>query len=129
MKNCAHSEAYTATGFQGGLQWYRCQTGQRFLPDMQLLAGRTIDIPSMFIAGASDWGVYQKPGDFERMQRTSCTRMHRMPPAAGGRPLVQQEQPEAGCRPAGRLFARQTGMTWPSGAFPAAGTGVVARRQ
>ena len=41
--------------------------------DLTLFSGRTIDIPSCFIAGASDWGVYQKPGDFERMQNEVCT--------------------------------------------------------
>jgi hypothetical protein len=36
---------------------------------------RTIDVPSPFIARKSDWGVYQNPGDFERMQKTARTRM------------------------------------------------------
>ena len=31
-------------------------------------------MPSLFIAGKSDWGVYQNPGDFERMRKTACKR-------------------------------------------------------
>ena len=34
-------------------------------PCAQVFSGRSIEVPSCFIAGASDWGVYQKPGAFE----------------------------------------------------------------
>ena len=64
-----YADEYGRTGFQGGLQWYRCRTGPRHA-ELQLFAGRTIDVPSMFIAGSSDWGIYQTPGAFERMQGT-----------------------------------------------------------
>jgi pimeloyl-ACP methyl ester carboxylesterase len=63
--------------------------------DLSLFSGRTIDVPAMFVAGASDWGVYQKPGAFEAMQGRGCTRMtgaHLLP---GAGHWVQQEQPEA----------------------------------
>lgn len=60
------------TGFQGGLQWYRCRTTGRFDTEMEVFSGRTIDIPSAFIAGRSDWGIYQKPGAIEAMQETVC---------------------------------------------------------
>ena len=63
-----YSAEYGRTGFQGGLQWYRCVTGENDLPEQRRFAGRGIDVPSLFIAGSSDWGVYQKPGDFERMR-------------------------------------------------------------
>ena len=61
---------------------------------MQLFSGRTIDVPSMFIAGKSDWGVYQRPGSFERMQSTACTRMLGCHLIDGAGHWVQQEQPE-----------------------------------
>jgi pimeloyl-ACP methyl ester carboxylesterase len=70
-----YSAAFARTGFQGGLQWYRCMTSGWNTSELQLFSGRTIDVPSCFIAGQSDWGVYQKPGDFERMQDSACTRM------------------------------------------------------
>src|SRR5262249_9158686 len=43
--------------------------------EMRTFSGRTIDVPSVFIAGKSDWGVYQTPGAAETMQTTACTRM------------------------------------------------------
>ena len=66
-----YSTEYSRTGFQGGLQVYR-GSGERS-NESQLFAGRTIDQPSMFISGKSDWGVFQGPGALERMQTTVCT--------------------------------------------------------
>ena len=68
-----YSEEFARTGFQGGLNWYR--SGSIGAAEQQLFAGRTIDQPSIFISGASDWGSYQSPGALERMQDTACTDM------------------------------------------------------
>ena len=78
-------------------------------PSCELFSGRTIDVPSCFIAGKSDWGVYQTPGALrEHAGRararacwaaisstapgTGCSRSSRRPPtrlllefSAGGR--------------------------------------------
>ena len=85
---------YSRNGFQGGLQWYRRGTGGLDTARVADFAGRTIDVPSMFIAGSSDWGVYQAPGNFERMQQTACTRMLGCHLVDGAGHWVQQEQPE-----------------------------------
>jgi pimeloyl-ACP methyl ester carboxylesterase len=85
---------YARTGFQGGLQWYRCRTVGTPNADLELFSGRTIDVPSCFIAGASDWGVYQKPGDLEQMQAGACTQMRGCHLIPGAGHWVQQEQPE-----------------------------------
>ena len=90
-----YSTEFGRTGFQGGLQWYRCVTGGKYIPELQLFSGRTIDVPSMFVAGRSDWGVYQKPGDFEKMQTSACTKMLGCHLLEGAGHWVQQEQPEA----------------------------------
>jgi len=90
-----YSTQYARTGFQGGLQWYRCATGEKFIAELQLFSGRAIDVPSMFIAGKSDWGVYQKPGDFEKMQATACRNLLGCHLIDGAGHWVQQEQPEA----------------------------------
>jgi pimeloyl-ACP methyl ester carboxylesterase len=58
-------------------------------------SGRTIDVPSMFVAGKSDWGVYQNPGAFERMQKVACTKMIGAHLVDGAGHWVQQEQPQA----------------------------------
>ncbi len=93
-----YSSEYARTGFQGGLQWYRCRTTGRYGADLEIYSGRTIDVPSCYIAGKSDWGVYQKPGDFERMQTDVCTNMLGCHLVDGAGHWVQQEQPEATSR-------------------------------
>jgi len=89
-----YSTEYERTGFQGGLNWYRCRLGGRFAAEHQLYAGRTIDVPACFIAGRSDWGIYQRPGDIEKMQRVACPRMTSPHLVEGAGHWVQQEQPE-----------------------------------
>jgi pimeloyl-ACP methyl ester carboxylesterase len=89
-----YSAEYERTGFQGGLQWYRSRTEGRYDSELQLFSGRTIDVPSMFIAGKSDWGTYQRPGNFERMQESACTRMLGCHLIDGAGHWVQQEQGE-----------------------------------
>ena len=90
-----YSTEYGRTGFQGGLEGYRTGSSGRFTSEQQLFAGRTIDQPSMFIGGKSDWGVFQNPGALERMQKVACTRMVGVHLVDGAGHWVQQEQPEA----------------------------------
>jgi len=89
-----YSEEFRRTGFQGGLQWYRCATTGKFNAELEIFSGRTIDVPSCFIAGKSDWGTYQRPGSFERMQTSACTRMSGCHLVDGAGHWVQQEQSE-----------------------------------
>ncbi len=88
-----YAAEYQRTGFQGGLNCYRYRTGGAF-EELQLFSGCTIDVPSLFIAGKSDWGVYQVPGAFERMQESFCTRMVGCHLIDGAGHWVQQEQPK-----------------------------------
>jgi len=85
---------YKRNGFQGGLNWYRSRTSGLSDSELQLFSGRTIDAPSMFVAGKSDWGTYQRPGNFERMQGAACTHMLGCHLIDGAGHWVQQEQPE-----------------------------------
>ena len=89
-----YATEYERTGFQGGLQWYRRGTGGIDIAELQLFSSRTIDVPAIFIAGKSDWGTYQRPGNFERMQESVCTRMLGCHLIEGAGHWVQQEQPE-----------------------------------
>jgi pimeloyl-ACP methyl ester carboxylesterase len=88
-----YSAEYARNGFQGGLQWYRCGTSGLFIAELETFSGRSIDVPSCFIAGKQDWGTYQRPGVFEAMQTTACTRMIGCHLIDGAGHWVQQEQP------------------------------------
>ena len=87
---------YSRTGFTGALQGYRVRRGSdpKSIAEMHTFSGRTIDVPSMFIAGKSDWGVYQTPGAVESMQSNACTRMVGFHLVDGAGHWVQQEQAE-----------------------------------
>ena len=89
-----YSGEYTRTGFQGGLQWYRCGTSGAFTAELETWSGRHIDVPSCFISGKQDWGTYQRPGVYEAMQQNACTRMLGCHLVDGAGHWVQQEQPE-----------------------------------
>ena len=90
-----YSSEYGRTGFQGGLQGYRVrQANSKYSAELRLFSGRTIDAPSLFIGGKSDWGVYQSPGAAETMQSRACTRMLGFHLVDGAGHWVQQEQPE-----------------------------------
>jgi pimeloyl-ACP methyl ester carboxylesterase len=91
-----YATEYGRTGFTGALQGYRVRRGTdpKSIAEMHTFAGRTIDVPSMFVGGKSDWGVYQTPGAVESMQKTACTRMVGFHLVDGAGHWVQQEQPE-----------------------------------
>jgi pimeloyl-ACP methyl ester carboxylesterase len=91
-----YASEYARTEFTGALQGYRVRRGSdpKTIAELRTFADRSIDVPSMFIAGSSDWGVYQTPGAVDRMRSTACTRMVGFHLVDGAGHWVQQEQPE-----------------------------------
>ncbi len=89
-----YSGEYERNGFQGGLNWYRVRTSGLVGKEYEAFAGRTIDVPSTFISGRSDWGNYQTPGALERMRKSACTNMKQIHLVEGAGHWVQQEQPD-----------------------------------
>jgi pimeloyl-ACP methyl ester carboxylesterase len=87
-----YSGEYQRNGFQGGLNWYRVRTTGLVEREYAAFTGRTIDQPSTFISGASDWGNYQSPGALTRMQKSACTNMKEIHLVPGAGHWVQQEQ-------------------------------------
>ncbi|TFY65752.1 hypothetical protein EVG20_g5326 [Dentipellis fragilis] len=90
---------YRRTGFQGGLNWYRClidKSGQlaKELMEFGPLGGR-IEVPAMFIGGAKDWGVWQSFSAVDKMKELFVQMGDAnfiLVPDAGH--WVQQERPE-----------------------------------
>ena len=91
-----YATEYGRTGFNGALQGYRVRRGSdpKSIAEMLTFSGRSIDVPSMYIAGKSDWGVYQTPGAVDKMQKSACTHMVEFHLLDGAGHWVQQEQPE-----------------------------------
>jgi pimeloyl-ACP methyl ester carboxylesterase len=88
-----YAAEYGRTGFQGGLSSYRVGRVARLSAELTLFAGRTIDVPAAFISGKSDWGVFQRAGSYEAMQKTACTNFRATELVDGAGHWVQQEQP------------------------------------
>jgi pimeloyl-ACP methyl ester carboxylesterase len=63
----------------------------RLSAELQLFAGRTLDVPSLFLSGKSDWGVYQRAGSLEGMRR-ACTKFDGVELVEGAGHWVQQEK-------------------------------------
>ncbi|KAI9732950.1 MAG: hypothetical protein M1818_007383 [Claussenomyces sp. TS43310] len=88
-----YAEELARNGFQGGLNWYRVQTDSRGAREVELFAGRKIDVPALFISGRSDWGMYQQPGALESMEK-ECSKFKGSKIVDGAGHWVQQEQPQ-----------------------------------
>jgi pimeloyl-ACP methyl ester carboxylesterase len=91
-----YATEYGRTGFTGALQGYRVRRGSdpKSIAEMQTFSGRSIDVPCQFIAGKSDWGVYQTPGAVDKMRASACTKMVGFHLLDGAGHWVQQEQSE-----------------------------------
>jgi pimeloyl-ACP methyl ester carboxylesterase len=89
-----YSSEFGRTGFQGGLNGYRVRWSVKDPAELRLFSGRSIDVPSLFVSGKSDWAVFQTPGDFEKMQKTGCTRLVGTHLVEGSGHWIQQEQAE-----------------------------------
>jgi pimeloyl-ACP methyl ester carboxylesterase len=88
-----YTQEYSRTGFQGGLQTYRVYTDPALTAELRLFSGRTIDVPSLFIGGKSDWATYVSPGALDLMRTKATTRMSNIQLIDGAGHWIQQEQP------------------------------------
>jgi pimeloyl-ACP methyl ester carboxylesterase len=88
-----YTEEYGRTGFQGALQAYRVHADPDLNAELRLFSGKTIDVPSLFIGGQSDWGTYSAPGALDLMRTKATTRMSGIELIDGAGHWIQQEQP------------------------------------
>ncbi|MEX2518187.1 MAG: alpha/beta hydrolase [Paracoccaceae bacterium] len=89
------AQEYGRTGFQGGLNWYRRAISAESAAELRLFAGRRIEVPAAFVAGARDWGVRQVPGALEAMETKACADWRGATLIEGAGHWVQQEAPAA----------------------------------
>jgi len=60
---------HSRTGFQGSLNWYRVMTDPaKYQREMDMFAGKKLEVPTVCIGGKKDWGMYQEPGAVERLK-------------------------------------------------------------
>ena len=90
-----YSQAFARTGFQGGLNWYRSLLDHAQQAELQVFAGRRIEVPALYLAGRADWGSHQRPGALQAMQSTACAHLCGLHFIDGAGHWVQQEQPAA----------------------------------
>jgi len=90
-----YTKEYARTGFQGGLQTYRVLTDPVLTAELRLFSGRTIDVPSLFIGGSSDWAPYVAPGALGAMKAAATTNLRGVEWIHGAGHWIQQEQPAA----------------------------------
>lgn len=88
-----YTEEYGRTGFQGALQAYRVFSDPALNAELRLFSGKTIDVPSLFIGGKSDWGTWSAPGALDLMRTKAATKMGDIELIDGAGHWIQQEQP------------------------------------
>lgn len=89
-----YTQEFERTGFQGGLNWYRCGSNGLNAQEIMLFAGKTIDVPTWFVAGKNDWCPYQIPGYLDTMAQQAASDFRGCFFVDGAGHWVQQEQPD-----------------------------------
>ena len=84
---------YSKTTFQGGLNWYRSGVDYENIQKLSLFSDFKIDVPSLFISGQNDWGIYQKPGALDKMSSV-MSKFKGVQLVENAGHWVQQENPE-----------------------------------
>ncbi|MDG1883390.1 MAG: alpha/beta hydrolase, partial [Alphaproteobacteria bacterium] len=67
-----YASSFFKNSFQPALNWYRCMTSPIQNNDLKIFSNKKIEVPSCFIAGEKDWGIFQKPGALKKMENSLC---------------------------------------------------------
>ena len=89
-----YTQEFERTGFQGGLNWYRCGSNGLNAQEIMLFAGKTIVVPTWFVAGKNDWCPHQIPGYLDTMAQQATSDFRGCFFIDGAGHWVQQEQPD-----------------------------------
>ena len=85
---------YNKSGIKKPLSWYRVMLSKKEkLNLISLNLPKSTNIPSIFISGSADWGMYQKPGDLEKMETVFLSNYFGRFVINQAGHWVQQEQP------------------------------------
>jgi pimeloyl-ACP methyl ester carboxylesterase len=63
---------FSRTGFQGMLNGYRVLSTPSLMNELQLWAGKKVEVPSLFLGGDKDWSLYQLPGALEGLGKSNA---------------------------------------------------------
>jgi len=63
-----YSDSFSKNSFQGPLNWYKMMLNNKENKRILNIRIDNLKIPTIFIAGVADWGIYQKPGQYENMK-------------------------------------------------------------
>lgn len=88
-----YASEYARTGFQGALNHYRRGYDRSLNSQLQIFSGKRIDVPACFVAGRSDWDVYQTSGALDTMRNQVCPKLEGPHFVDGAGHWVQEEQP------------------------------------
>jgi pimeloyl-ACP methyl ester carboxylesterase len=89
-----YSNSFFKNTFQPALNWYRCMTYPYQNSDLRVFSNKKIEIPSCFIAGEKDWGIFQKPGALDKMENDLCINYCGRHILQNAGHWVQQENPD-----------------------------------
>ena len=88
-------KAFLKSGIRKPLCWYRVMLSRKEkLRIINLNLPQHISIPSIFISGSADWGIYQKPGDLENMESMFLKNYFGRVIIDKAGHWIQQEQPD-----------------------------------
>ena len=86
---------FSRTGFQGGLNWYRCTYSDGQRRSLSRFDAQRSRCANLFYRRCKDWGIYQRPGGLDIMSEHACTDFRGIEVIENAGHWVQQEQPEA----------------------------------
>ena len=89
-----YSNSFFKNSFQPALNWYRCMTSPFQNNDLRVFSNKKIEVPSCFIAGEKDWGIFQKPGALDIMENDLCINYCGRHILKNAGHWVQQENPD-----------------------------------
>ena len=89
-----YANSFFKNSFQPALNWYRCMTSPFQNNDLRVFSNKKIEVPSCFIAGEKDWGIFQKPGALDIMENDLCINYCGRHILKNAGHWVQQENPD-----------------------------------